>query len=164
MPHAALWFLSLSLHSPNKYPGSDGCTNALRWCDPEPIKTKKDSCVQIKIGRPVKYNDTDGTCAYDPNPPKDNHYMSIYVSRKPQHDFGMYMSCDPVTAAGAKSAVAAMRAALGHCDVPTTILYEIVVPCRDGSDKFDVLEAAARKACASAAHPGTGNTTFLARR
>jgi hypothetical protein len=145
----------------SRFPYSSVCSDALAWCDPEPIKTTKENCVRIRMGRAVKFNETDGTCAYDPNPPKDDHYLSITV-RKSRTSATLYMTCDPVTAAGARSVVAAVIKVSGRCDMPATVLYEVKTECREGPDKFEALKAAAGEACAVAAHPGTGNTTFEA--
>ena len=147
-----------------KFPGDIGCADALAWCN-EPIQITKANCVRIRRGRAVIYNDETGFCAYDPNPPKDDHYLSIYVRKLRSSDI-LYMSCDPVTAAGAVSVVAAMGKAFGGCDgPPSTVLYEIKSECNAGPEKFDVLKAAAAEGCAAAAvHPGTRKPTFKSRK
>ncbi|KAF9695695.1 hypothetical protein EKO04_006298 [Ascochyta lentis] len=60
----------------NIYPGSETCASAIIWCG-TPIKTTKDNCVQLRMRQPVKYDDAAGTCAADPDAPKDNHFFDL---------------------------------------------------------------------------------------
>jgi hypothetical protein len=83
----------------DSYPDSAICGDAIDWCG-TPIKTTKVNCVQVRMGKPVKYDDEYGTCAFDPDAPKDDHYLRFIIGKTPV-DLELHLSCHPVTAAGA---------------------------------------------------------------
>lgn len=142
----------------NMYPDSGICAKALVFCN-APVKTTKDNCVQLRMGQAVKYDDEAGTCAADPNAEADNHYVRIVVG-KTGVDLNLYMTCAPVTAAGAASFASSITSKTRNCETADTSKYEIVWKCKEDKDKFKGYQDAARKACADAEYLGDAAPVF----
>lgn len=150
----------------NKYPGSSICGNAITWCD-APKAMPKASCTHIQLGFAVVYDEETGMCAADKNPDTSEHYLR-YVMQKGPVDLGLFMSCAPVTLAGADSVTANITATVdqnlfqGCSEVPDPGEYEQKWSCPVDKSKFDAIEKAGRAACANADYPGNIKPEFNA--
>lgn len=152
------------------YPGNSICAKAMSWCD-APKAMPKASCMRFNLGMPVLYDDESGECAIDKNPDTNEHYLRFHFQQS-NVGTGLYMSCAPVTLAGAKSVedsvnTAADPRALSYCwrwPGNSDGEYELKWECQQDTSKFDALEKAAGAACASADYPGSVMPVFLSGR
>jgi hypothetical protein len=151
----------------DRYPNDGICADAINWCSTS-IETTKENCAQINKSQPVKYDEAAGTCAADPDAPKDNHFLQFAIGKLSLDR--IFLSCAPVTAAGAESIIIVMIG-VALCGpstlssslsvIPTnTAPYKIAWSCLDDTDKYSYLTEVFQKACAAAAHPGDAAPTF----
>lgn len=133
------------------------CASALRYCK-TPIKATKENCTPVKMGRPVKYN-ADGTCEFDLDADQDTHLFTIRVA-KSTVDTTLFMSCEPVTSAGANSINRELNKSSGTCMLVSNAGYVLSYRCKEGIERYDGFEKRGRQACAVAAHPGSAAPVF----
>jgi hypothetical protein len=143
------------------------CGDALKWCG-RPIRTTKDNCNQGRMGQPVKYDDGAGTCAFDPNAPKDAHSLGFIIGARIQAATHLGLICTPVSSAGIQSIAAEMTKVAKRCSqdsVPkNTSPYKINWHCYDTSGNYDKFQQVFKDACAAAEHPGDTAPVFEAYR
>lgn len=142
----------------NSYPGSEICAKALVFCN-TPIQTTEDNCVLLRMGQPVIYDEEEGTCEIDANAGADEHYVRFVIGQT-SVELNLFMSCAPVTAAGASSFADSITDKTSSCQTDETSDYEIVWKCQEGKEKFKEYEQAAREACAVAAAPEDATPVF----
>lgn len=140
----------------NLYPAGESCRDALRFCN-KPIKTNKSICTARFMAQLVKYDDKSGTCTLDESGAKPPWRATIDIGTGPV-DLRLFMSCSPVTEAGAYAVSTAFRKDFSLCDKTQrkASTFDIAEICYVQRDKWEQAKTVVETACAKA-EPG-GNT------